>query len=90
MILSDIGTAPVIDSTILLIMAVFALVLMIFGFKSNKRIFNLIAVAPLVYLGLHFIDNIALVIMFFALILYNLYYTFFQEYESWLYYGYIF
>lgn len=71
----------VISTTPVFIIAVFAIILMIIGFKSNKRIFNLFSIPAFIYLAIFFNDSVALIIMFVALIIYNIYYAFMAAYE---------
>lgn len=71
----------VISNSPVFIIAVFAIILMIIGFKSNRRIFNLFSIPAFIYLAVYFNDSTALIIMFVALIIYNIYYAFIGAYE---------
>jgi len=61
---------------ILLFGLLFSFGLMTLGFWTKMRIFNLISIAPLLYLGFQLSGEITIVIAVVALIIFQLYYTF--------------
>ena len=69
------------DSTF--IIAGIALTLMLYGFTSNKRIFNVIATGPIIALAIDFSDNMAMLVSLIGLIIFNIYWAFIARYESW-------
>ncbi|MGD9679299.1 MAG: hypothetical protein AB7V16_13235, partial [Vulcanibacillus sp.] len=67
------------DSTF--IIAAIAMTLMIFGFVSNKRIFNLLCVGPLIALAIDYSSSVAMVVTIVGLMIFNLYWAFIARYE---------
>jgi hypothetical protein len=63
----------------ILIFTLIGFTLMIFGFASKRRIFNLLAVGAFVVLGFLLIEFVGFIIILFGLIFVNVYYTFFGE-----------
>jgi len=63
----------------ILIFTLIGFTLMIFGFVSRRRIFNLLAVGAFVVLGFLLIEFVGFIIILFGLIFVNVYYTFFGE-----------
>jgi hypothetical protein len=63
----------------ILIFTLIGFTLMIFGFVSKRRIFNLLAVGAFVVLGFLLIEFVGFIIILFGLIFVNVYYTFFGE-----------
>jgi hypothetical protein len=63
----------------ILIFTIIGFTLMIFGFASKRRIFNLLAVGAFVVLGFLLIEFVGFIIILFGLIFVNVYYTFFGE-----------
>jgi len=61
---------------ILLFGLLFSFGLMVLGFWTKMRIYNLISIAPLLYLGFQLSGEITIVIAVIALIIFQLYYTF--------------
>lgn len=64
---------------LILTFTLIAFTLMIFGFISNRRIFNLLSIGAFVVLGVFLIEFIGFIIILFGLIFINVYYTFFGE-----------
>jgi hypothetical protein len=63
----------------ILIFTLIGFTLMIFGFVSKRRIFNLLAVGAFVVLGFLLIEFVGFIVILFGLIFINVYYTFFGE-----------
>jgi hypothetical protein len=63
----------------ILIFTLIGFTLMIFGFASKRRIFNLLAVGAFIVLGFLLVDFVGFIIILFGLIFVNVYYTFFGE-----------
>jgi len=63
----------------ILIFTLIGFTLMIFGFASKRRIFNLLAVGAFIVLGFLLIEFVGFIIILFGLIFVNVYYTFFGE-----------
>jgi hypothetical protein len=63
----------------ILIFTLIGFTLMIFGFVSRRRLFNLLAVGAFVVLGFLLIEFVGFIIILFGLIFINVYYTFFGE-----------
>jgi hypothetical protein len=69
------------SNTPLFIVAGIALVLMIIGMKNGQRIFNLFSIPAFIYLGVYYSESVPLILMFVALIIWNIYYAFWGAYE---------
>lgn len=65
-------------SALLFLASIFAIALMIISYITKQRIFNLLCVAPLLYLAIELSASVPLLIGFIGLIIFQLYYTFFQ------------
>lgn len=70
------------EPLVLLVVGGIALTLMIFGISSEKRIFNLLSIGAFITLAIEFSDNVGMLIMFFGLIVFNIYYTFLARYDG--------
>ena len=67
------------DSTF--IIACIALTFMIFGFVSNKRIFNLLSVGAFIALAIDLSESTAILVTLIGVIIFNIYWAFFAEFE---------
>jgi len=63
----------------ILIFTLIGFTLMIFGFVSRRRIFNLLSIGAFIVLGFLLIDFVGFIIILFGLVFINVYYTFFGE-----------
>jgi hypothetical protein len=63
----------------ILIFTIIGFTLMIFGFTSRRRLFNLLSIGAFVVLGFLLIEFVGFIIILFGLIFINVYYTFFGE-----------
>jgi hypothetical protein len=63
----------------ILIFTLIGFTLMIFGFASRRRIFNLLSIGAFVVLGFLLIEFVGFIVILFGLIFINVYYTFFGE-----------
>jgi uncharacterized protein YcfL len=63
----------------ILIFTLIGFTLMIFGFASKRRIFNLLSIGAFIVLGFLLVDFVGFIIILFGLIFINVYYTFFGE-----------
>jgi hypothetical protein len=63
----------------ILIFTIIGFTLMIFGFTSRRRLFNLLSIGAFVVLGFLLIEFVGFIVILFGLIFINVYYTFFGE-----------
>jgi uncharacterized protein YcfL len=63
----------------ILIFTIIGFTLMIFGFTSRRRLFNLLSIGAFVVLGFLLIEFVGFIIILFGLIFINVYYTFFGD-----------
>jgi hypothetical protein len=63
----------------ILIFTLIGFTLMIFGFASRRRIFNLLSIGAFIVLGFLLIEFVGFIIILFGLVFINVYYTFFGE-----------
>jgi hypothetical protein len=63
----------------ILIFTLIGFTLMIFGFVSRRRIFNLLSIGAFIVLGFLLVDFVGFIIILFGLVFINVYYTFFGE-----------
>lgn len=63
------------NSAMLLIVTILLIFMIIMGQITKARIYNLLAIAPMMYIAIAFINSIAIVILMIGLILYQLYLT---------------
>jgi len=63
----------------ILIFTLIGFTLMIFGFVSRRRIFNLLSIGAFIVLGFLLVEFVGFIIILFGLVFINVYYTFFGE-----------